>query len=113
MNGIFDSEISNENIIVREKTKKEIVVSLKKKDWDTKFFEKKTGIIETKDIILNNYDLKEICSIFDTLIEFAKEQKYKIIEYNLNTLGSLGILVVPYLEDIGFITVHKEDGCLE
>ena len=78
---------------------KKIVISLKIKEWETDFFKRKFGSLFIKPNLLNKLSYKNINNAIDSLLSYADQKQYDLIELCIDISG---IELISILEDKGF-----------
>jgi hypothetical protein len=76
-----------------------VMASLKIKEWETEFFKKTFGSLTTDHNLLVTLPNESIYSAFESLLSYADENQYDILELHLDISG---LALVPVLEDNGF-----------
>jgi hypothetical protein len=77
--------------------------SLETKDWDTAFFERKIGILSIAHEALLKLKNEEIHDILASLVSFADENEFNLIELKCDALS---IKLIPFFEEKGFRLVE-------
>jgi hypothetical protein len=76
-----------------------VMASLRIKEWETEFFKRTFGSLTTDHNLLVTLPNESIYSAFDSLLSYADENQYDILELHLDISG---LALVPVLEDNGF-----------
>ncbi len=80
-------------------------VSLQIKEWETKFFRKKFGLVTIHHEKLGQLEPEDIYKPLDSLLSHADKKQFSLLELPLNILG---IKLCPVLEERGFRLVDTK-----
>jgi hypothetical protein len=95
----FTVKKGDDSIRVLSRENGKVMASLEIKEWETEFFKRTFGSLTIDYGLFINLPNESIHSAFETIILYADENHYDILELHLDILG---MQIIPVLEEKGF-----------
>ena len=96
---VFTVEAMDDCLYLVNSKSRDVIASLKMKQWETEFFKRRFGSLNIDYDVLRTLEFETVPCALDSLLLYADENQYDLIELHCNPLG-MGL--IPALEDKGF-----------